>query len=148
MLTSKIRIALGLVSVVLSFSACATPASASVNATASGQGYTATVAVTGTVPGYTDRGLARMVSPCVVSTVPSRIIGMRVDPGWQIRVHFKNIQTPRANTIVTAELLDEGRVDAVRWNQTRDLASTPSAEACQIVSRLTHQLWEVVTRAP
>lgn len=144
MLTSRIRIAFGLVSVVLSLGACATPASAGVHATASSQNGTAAVTVTGTMPGYSERDLARTVSSCVVSMAPPKTTQVRRGP--QIQVHFESVYTPLASTIVTAELLDDGRVDAVRRKQIRGLASAPSAEACQVVSQLTAQLWGLAAK--
>lgn len=86
-----------------------------------------------------------MVSPCVVSAPPSRT-DEQGGPGGQIRVHFESVDTPYANMLVTAELLNDGRVDAVRWNQTRGLASAPPAETCQIVSQLTQRLWSAASK--
>ena len=86
-----------------------------------------------------------MVSPCVASIVPSRTIDTQVNPNWQIGVHFENVYMPHAATMVTAELLDEGHVRAVRRDQVVGLESAPSAETCQVVSRLTQQLWKTAS---
>jgi hypothetical protein len=139
------RVAIGLASVLLTLGAFTAPALAVVHAKATSSNGAATVAITGTMTGYTDRGLARMVSPCVATTIPSRTIDTQVNPNWQIRVHFANVYTPRASTMVTAELLYDGHVNAVRRDQVVGLDSAPSAETCQVVSRLTQELWETAS---
>ena len=145
MLTSQRRVAIGLASVLLSLGVFTAPALAVVRAKAPSSNGAATVAITGTMTGYTDRGLARMVRPCVASIVPSSTIDTQVNPNWQIRVHFENVYMPQAATMVTAELLDKGHVRAVRRDQVAGLDSAPSAETCQVVSRLTQQLWETAS---
>jgi hypothetical protein len=145
MLASKIRMIFGLAPVVSLLSGCAAPGPAGVSATAPSR--SAAVVVTGSMPGYTDRDLARMVSSCVASPTLSRTTDKQDRPNWQIRIHFESVYTPYANILVTAELLNGRRFDAVRWNQTRGLASAPPVETCQIVSNLTQQLWKDSSRS-